>query len=586
MSAKPLFVALFGVATLSAASANAQAQTCQWLSPYDGYMYHGIDMRDHGAGPARKPIVVLDFWGNYDSGYPSYDTSHDTFVTDMQYLLGDPAFWSRYRQYGGTSTGSLYGPGVFFNSAFLTGLVTDAQIQKLIDQNDIPGGMPAGLGQGTNDYIDVVLLPPGLNSSTITSGKADPQGYGFHHTFVSTYLPGVKIAYAVINTYSPTSSNESSNTITASHEIMEATTDPDLGNGYVSDHPTSAETFGDGGATPEIGDLCNGMVTYFGPASHRVPAQQSWLQNECRCDASATHNDRSFQALDTQDVFVLGTDGKLWWERAPFGSAPPARSQIDATVRTFQAINASNVFVLGNDGNLWYEVPSVFFGWGPVPPPREQVDGAVESFQALDLQNILVLGTDDNLWLEHAPFGTVPPPGRQQIDGNVRSYQGIDTQNVFVLGSDGNLWIEHAPFGSVPPTRQRVSSSVDTFHAVDLEDVFVLKTDGTLWLEQGPWGSFFQRVTQVDGNAASVKPIDRNTAYVLGTDGKLWLEHGPFGSIPPVRQEVDASVLAYDALDAQNAFVLGRDGNLWLTPAPFGSVPNPRRELVDGTVQP
>ena len=39
-----------------------------------------------------------------------------------------------------------------------------------------------------------------------------------------------------------------------------------------------------------------------------------------------------FVATDAENVLVLGTDGKLWWEQAPFGTVPPARKLIDATV--------------------------------------------------------------------------------------------------------------------------------------------------------------------------------------------------------------------------------------------------------------
>jgi hypothetical protein len=48
---------------------------------------------------------------------------------------------------------------------------------------------------------------------------------------------------------------------------------------------------------------------------------------------------RSFQTVDAyQHIFVLGTDGNLWLEQAPFGNkVPPARVQIDGNAFTFQA---------------------------------------------------------------------------------------------------------------------------------------------------------------------------------------------------------------------------------------------------------
>ena len=99
---------------------------------------------------------------------------------------------------------------------------------------------------------------------------------------------------------------------------------------------------------------------------------------------------------------------------------PPKREQIDGNVQAFQALSDAEIVVLGTDGNLWLE-HAPFRPPGPVPPKREQIDGNVQAFQARSDAEIVVLGTDGNLWLEHAPFrppGPVPPK-REQIDGNV-----------------------------------------------------------------------------------------------------------------------------------------------------------------------
>jgi hypothetical protein len=122
----------------------------------------------------------------------------------------------------------------------------------------------------------------------------------------------------------------------------------------------------------------------------------------------------TFQALSATQIFVLGSNGNLWLEQAPFGKVPPSRQQVDGLVRTFQALSATEAVVLGHDNNLWLEQAP----FGKVPPPRQQVDANVVAFQALSATQILVLGSDNNLWLEQAPFGTIPP-SRQQVDANV-----------------------------------------------------------------------------------------------------------------------------------------------------------------------
>ena len=83
----------------------------------------------------------------------------------------------------------------------------------------------------------------------------------------------------------------------------------------------------------------------------------------------------SFQALNSETTFVLGTDGKLWYTPGPFGQVPnPKRIQVDGNVRDFQAMDSDKVFVLGTDGKLWY-TPEPF---GKIPnPKRLQVDNNV-----------------------------------------------------------------------------------------------------------------------------------------------------------------------------------------------------------------
>jgi len=82
---------------------------------------------------------------------------------------------------------------------------------------------------------------------------------------------------------------------------------------------------------------------------------------------------QGFQAVSTSEVYVLGTNGDLWLEQAPFGKTPPARAQVDGSVQAFQALSDSEALVLGANGNLWLEQAP----WGSVPPSRMQVDGSV-----------------------------------------------------------------------------------------------------------------------------------------------------------------------------------------------------------------
>ena len=92
----------------------------------------------------------------------------------------------------------------------------------------------------------------------------------------------------------------------------------------------------------------------------------------------------------------------------------PFRPFIRPRRKTFQPLDQNTAYVLGSNGNLWHETGP----WGKVPPSRQQVDGGVAAFQALSATEAYVLGTDGNLWHETGPWGKVPP-SRQQVDGNV-----------------------------------------------------------------------------------------------------------------------------------------------------------------------
>jgi TIR domain len=288
---------------------------------------------------------------------------------------------------------------------------------------------------------------------------------------------------------------------------------------------------------------------------------------------------RTFQALDTSNVLVLGFDSKLWLEHAPFGKPPRAREQVDANVQTFQALDVQRVLVLGKDGNLWLEQPP----FGTIPPTqRLQVDAKAQTFQALDVQHVLVLGKDGNLWLEQAPFGK-GAPSRQQIDKEVQAFKAADEDNIFVLGTDGKLWVEQGPFRRVPPSRQQVEENKRAFQALDSQTVFVVGIDDILWLEHTPFRDVHPVL--VDGNVRAFQALDTRNVFVLRSDENLWLEQVPSGNVPP-GQQVEGNVRAFEAMDIQHVLVLGTDGKLWLEEGPFGPKVPPSRQLVEAGVQP
>jgi hypothetical protein len=172
---------------------------------------------------------------------------------------------------------------------------------------------------------------------------------------------------------------------------------------------------------------------------------------------------KTFSALSADVVYVIGSDGALWLEQAPFGPAhiPPKRTPVDTSAMACSAVDANTIYVLGNDGNLWLEQAP--FGPAHIPPKRTPIDKYAVGCSAVNANTIYVLGSDGNLWLEQAPFGPAHiPPKRTQVDANAVGCSAVDANTVYVLDSDGNLWLEQAPFGPghIPPKRTPVDANV------------------------------------------------------------------------------------------------------------------------------
>jgi hypothetical protein len=307
-------------------------------------------------------------------------------------------------------------------------------------------------------------------------------------------------------------------------------------------------------------------------------------------------NVRAFQALisdsisvgtsNVTEILVLGDNGNLWLEHAPFGKVPPARQQVDQTVLTFQGLTdgSGNIYVLGTDGDLWLSKPP----FGKVPPARQFVDEDVQSFQAIDSSHVFVLGRNGNLWFEQAPFpASGVPTNRQQVVAwsGVLAFEALDASTVLVLDSTHDLWMVEAPFAN--NTGQLVDADVLAFQGSGA-NVYVLGMNGNLWLEQPPFGHVPPARQQVDETVQAFRALFTGPVLVLGDNGNLWLEQGPFGKVPPTRQQVDATVWAFQGLNGTTqtnpvVLVLGDNGNLWLENAPYGKVP-PGRQQVDADV--
>jgi hypothetical protein len=244
---------------------------------------------------------------------------------------------------------------------------------------------------------------------------------------------------------------------------------------------------------------------------------------------------KTLSALSPDAVYVIGSDGNLWLEQAPFGTLPPNRTPgpVDANAMACSGVDANTVFVVGSDHNFWIEHAP--FGPGNIPPLRTLVYTDALGCSAVDANTVYFLDSAGDLWLDKAPFLTLAAD--LTWVASAVGCSAVDASTVYALDGDGNLWLEQAPFGTVPPAP--VDSNVVGCSAVDASTVYVLNSDGNLFLEQAP----FPNPTPVDSNVVGCSAVDASTVYVLDSDGNLWLERAPFGNIPPLRTPVDANVM-------------------------------------------
>ena len=504
-----------------------------------------------------NPIVTPILWGHDYVAYPATTKLIEQMLLD---LVGGP-FMNGMAQYG-VRRGRLQSPVVIDDTNPPSTIVYSDQNNNLVDQITqkliswisselIPPPPPSNLDQM---YL---IIPPTQTTPETFNGPGDPIGngiQGWHNEGVTNPGPPPTYYWAIVKT----------------NDCGPASAGISFINNFAQKiaHELAEQFVDRNGSFEEIGDApcLNKSMSYRG-----WQIQQYWSDwdNACIRGDQPPPMPRSFQTVDNyQTIFVLGTDGKLWLERPPFGAPPPPRVQVDGSVFTFQALSDQSAFVLGTDGNLWLEQGP----FGTVPPERFQVDGNVQAFQGIDPQNALVLGNDGKLWQEGGPFGKVPP-ARVQVDGDVKQFHKIaTTDHAFVLGKDGKLWLEQGPFGNVPPTRQQVDANVRAFAALGVYAwVWVLGTDGKLWLEFAPFGNVPPQRVLLDANVLAFQPLDLNEVVVLRNDGTLWLETGSSGS--PARTQIAANVMEFAATDANGVLVLGTDGSLSLN-----------GKLIDGNV--
>jgi hypothetical protein len=207
----------------------------------------------HGAQPLLKAVQLVTIT------YDGYDQK------DHVEAFGDYVVQSEWLATVGADYGA--GKGAHVAKVVLPGpapaTISNSGITKLLKASIASGDIPAPPATA-NDYLYMFYFP---KTTIVTQGgpvmgTCATQGFGGYHD--ATSLNGARLAFAAI----PGCQSPQSMEVSASHEIIEAVTDPNPGGGYMFKY---TELWG-APAGGEVGDACNDLLWKEGGFT----LQRSW----------------------------------------------------------------------------------------------------------------------------------------------------------------------------------------------------------------------------------------------------------------------------------------------------------------------
>jgi hypothetical protein len=246
---------------------------------------------------AHYPMpTVVDFDGPILSSpvftaitFPGYDltTEAQQFVS----TVGTTGYWTTVvSEYGIGPATSM--PPIALTTEQAPGMIDDSAVQTWLAGKLDGSATNAAFGTPTDESVYVIFYPTGTTVTLQGLQSCVEGGFGGYHNSVAlTSGPwaGLNVAYAVVPECSFQASTADQLTESASHELIEATTDPLP----LTQNPAYAQTDQNdivwevllGGG--EVADMCaQNPNADFVPAGFATPVQRSW-SNEA---ASAGHD--------------------------------------------------------------------------------------------------------------------------------------------------------------------------------------------------------------------------------------------------------------------------------------------------------
>jgi hypothetical protein len=250
--------------------------------------------RHGGSSIAHAKIDVL-YWGDATLTQPALDY--------FQAMGANAAFFNRMHEYG-VSTGS-------FNRVFS---LPNGQGSGFIDEPTIQAGITQAVGSyvpSTSDII-IVMLPNGVRS--LLDSPMFTTTFGGHHASVT--IGGHTVPYGVVEAQQTGLLDVFGQEILASHEIIEALTDPDatitcsgvtcsvsLGKGWWQSDMTTP-------GNNEVADLCQAQPWRWIAGR---PTAQMWSQVACACKGVEDMNNDDVLGNGRFDRVIWRPSEKKWW---------------------------------------------------------------------------------------------------------------------------------------------------------------------------------------------------------------------------------------------------------------------------------
>jgi hypothetical protein len=270
----------------------------------------------NGGRVLQNPKIVTITWAQDDAQMVSRVQQFGDIITSTAWWT---AVSSEYCQQPGNKP--CIGPGtsgghvVIQDAPDPNGYTDSSQgaastIQDFIHDHVVGGnGITADFPTPDDNTLYVLYFPPGVSITLDGSGSCDSFG-AYHNTVQLPYANQLinNVAYAIIPRCG---TKESTTTVSASHEIIEAATDPDIGETSLSYYMLNQLWAVAGG---EVGDLCEGIGSSGTTTTESTfIVQRSWSNKS----AASGHNpcvpipanDVYFNAAPRQQKVVLAKAG-------------------------------------------------------------------------------------------------------------------------------------------------------------------------------------------------------------------------------------------------------------------------------------